>query len=505
MKKIILLFFNILIISFVFTINTSIDLYNGSIEIEIKKLNERIQQSLDHNQKIDLLFKVLELKSINNVNAEADIRQLDLLLSKQSYSENHAKADYIIGNILKINGAGNMSIERYNRAYRYYKQKKNLQEQSRLSLAIAENLRAFGEQKKALDYLKQSLNTRKENNDRLSAEIYDRFAAVYFEYSIMPDIGDDLKVQSIRDSCEYFGKKSLAYSTSVMDHQLILSSCTILGALEKSKGNYEKALVYFNKAIHSADLSSRIADKSLILSNIARVYEAQKKDDLALKTILEAYELAVQSNIKIYILMSSEVIYELYKRQKNYEKALYFMEVFHKYHDQIYEENKVRQINLTTTKLELDNRNKEIELQKIKISKQRQGLIILFISLVFIFLLFFVFLYYFVKTKKLNKQLKEEHEKVLALEKLKSVSAMALTANHELNQPLMVFKANLEMLEMSFPVFNDKQKRYLKKINLSYDQMLKILSKYRNNYNMHFENYIDDNTLVVFDDKDIKS
>lgn len=493
------------ITSYLFSVNTSIDLYNGSIKLEIKKLNEQLQQTVDTDQMIDLLLNILELKSINNVNSETEIKQLDLLLSKESYSDQHAKADYIIGNILKINGAGNMSMERYNRAYRYYKQQKNLMEQSRLSMAIAENLRAFGEQKKALEYLKISLNTRNDNNDHLGAEIYDRFAAVYFEYSLMPYIGDDLKVKTLKDSCKYYGLKSLNYSKSVMDHQLILSSYTILGALEKSKGNYLKALEYFKQALKSADLSSRIADKSLILSNIARVYEAQKKDDLALKTILEAYDLAVQSNIKIYILMSSEVIYELYKRQKNYEKALYYMEIFHKYHDLIYEENKIRQINLSTTKLELDNRNKKIELQRIMISQQKQSLIILFITLIFIFLLFFVFLYYFIKTKKLNKQLKDEHEKVLELEKLKSVSAMALTANHELNQPLMVFKANLEMLEMSLPEFNDKQKKYMNKINLSYDQMLNILNKYRNNYNMHFENYIEDNTIVVFDEKDKKS
>ncbi len=474
---------------------------------KIENLKQRLEAGRDNETKAKVLFEVLELKFINNSDAEKEIRELDDLLRKNPYGELHARADYLIGNILKINGAGNYSIERYYRAFKYYNKVNNSKEKARLALAIGENLRAFGEQPKALIYLELAKSLIDNKDERLKAEIYDRFAAVYFENWFRPEYNQSSKKKAIQDSCRYYGLKSLEYSIRNNDYPLIISSNTILGALEMIKYNYQRALVYLNQAKAAADKSNRLADKALVLSNIARLYEKQNMNDIALKTATEAFHLAKETNIKVYIMMSSQIMYEIYRTTGKYKKALEIQEEHLKAKDLIYEEQKTRYINLTSMKLDLDIKNKENELlkkekelQKIKIIRQNQRFFILLTSVFFIILLTFIMSYFYYKTKRLNKRIQEEHQKVLELEKIKSVYAMAITANHELNQPLMVLKGNIEMLEMSISEMTPKQMNYISRINDSFEKMILLLQKYRENNTMHFESYADEDTMVVFDE-----
>ncbi len=461
---------------------------------DIDSLKMLLKQTDKKEEKIEILFKILESKYINNINSEEEIKQLEKELNNKVYTSQNARADYLIGNYLKINGAGNESMERYYRAYQYYTNTNNIKEKARLCLALAENLRAFAELDKALEFLYIAKSLWNDPDDRLTAEINDRFSAVFFESGLVPN-GNPL-----RDSCLVYGERSLEYSIKHQDHSLILSTGNILGSLEKNKRNFKKSLEYFNLALRSAEISKRLADKALLYTNIARLYEKQNLHKKALETALIGYNLAKQTNVKIYILMSSQVVYEYYKELRDFEKALYYHEIYQEYRDIIYMEEKNRQINLTATKYELEKINKENELQKIKISKQNQRLVILWSTIIFAFILVFIFFYSLIKTKKLNIEIREEHRKVLQLEKIKSVYAMAITANHELNQPLTVMKGNIEMLEMSLENLTEKQKKYLNKINISYEKLLSILQKYRESNPMHFEIYAEDEVMVIFDD-----
>lgn len=503
-----LLLFSILTAFFTLTAVENSDVSTSQQMKELKALNNQLNTTNDRIKKIEILFKVLELKFINNTQAEEDIKLLDELLSHDRYGKNHARADFLSGNILKINGAGNMSIERYYRAFQFYSKINDSENRTRLALAIAENLRAFEGRQKALEYLRLATSIWSNKNDRLTAEINDRYSAVFFELCIDPEYIKRSKKNLYADSCEYFGLKSLEFSKKNKDYPLIVSTGTILGALKKFQNNSVLALLYLNLAKEAAEKSGRLADKSLTMANISRVYEMEGNMDKALETILESYQLAVKSNIKIYILMSSQVIYEYYKKRGDYQKSLYYLEIYQKYRDMIYEEDKNRQIILTTTKLDLDLKKKENELlkkeqelQKSRISRQNSNLIILLISLIFAFTLTFVFYFYYLRTKRLNKKIQDEHLKVLQLEKIKSVYAMAVTANHELNQPLTVLKGNIEMLEMTLPDISQKHIKYIDRINESYRKIIQILQKYRENTPLHFEIYAEDEVMVVFEDE----
>ena len=96
----------------------------------------------------------------------------------------------------------------------------------------------------------------------------------------------------------------------------------------------------------------------------------------------------------------------------------------------------------------------------------------------------------------INEQ-KLSQQKVLDLEKRNSAMAMAVTANHELNQPLMVISGNLDMMVLtSENSFIDKQGKRIEKISESIELMSKILRKYQTINDIEFEDYTDSTEMV---------
>ncbi len=100
--------------------------------------------------------------------------------------------------------------------------------------------------------------------------------------------------------------------------------------------------------------------------------------------------------------------------------------------------------------------------------------------------------------EKAYKNLKEEQQKVIDMEKLKSVLAMAVTTNHELNQPLTVIQGNIEMLTIKFvELLNDK---HVKKIIESIDDIIDKMNKFANFDKITFKKYCNDIDMIEFDD-----
>jgi len=102
-------------------------------------------------------------------------------------------------------------------------------------------------------------------------------------------------------------------------------------------------------------------------------------------------------------------------------------------------------------------------------------------------------------------RMKEYYDRIIDVEKKNMALAMAVTANHEMNQPLMIMKGNLEMFLLSVGEhcpFDKKQKRYLYKIDEATQRMADILDKFKLATSMTFENYTDQSKMIVFSDEE---
>jgi two-component system cell cycle response regulator len=100
------------------------------------------------------------------------------------------------------------------------------------------------------------------------------------------------------------------------------------------------------------------------------------------------------------------------------------------------------------------------------------------------------------------EDLKKSQEQVVELERQNAIMAMAVTANHELNQPLTVLGGYIEMFQetMDPAALSGKQGKFIKKIKESFEQINCILNKFNKAKAVKLEDYIGDQKIVVFED-----
>jgi two-component system cell cycle response regulator len=100
------------------------------------------------------------------------------------------------------------------------------------------------------------------------------------------------------------------------------------------------------------------------------------------------------------------------------------------------------------------------------------------------------------------QNLQKSQQQLIELERKNSILAMAVTANHELNQPLTVIKGYISMIENSIGVqhLNDKQLKYFEKIEQSFDRINIILKNFNETASASLESYNGNLKMFVFDD-----
>lgn len=95
----------------------------------------------------------------------------------------------------------------------------------------------------------------------------------------------------------------------------------------------------------------------------------------------------------------------------------------------------------------------------------------------------------------------ENDKKILELEKKNSVIATAITANHELNQPLTVIRWVVDLFKDNFKKYpvTEEDKDNLLKLDQSIERMERILDKLRNLSSIAFTDYVFDTKMLSLD------
>ncbi|MDD4157060.1 MAG: response regulator [Candidatus Cloacimonetes bacterium] len=99
--------------------------------------------------------------------------------------------------------------------------------------------------------------------------------------------------------------------------------------------------------------------------------------------------------------------------------------------------------------------------------------------------------------KKAYKDLELSQEKIIKLEQKNTAFAMAVTANHEINQPLAIINNCVELLKLK--VTNDKLLSYYIKIENAVERINNILNKFKNLSEVSFKKYLDDVDMLDID------
>jgi len=99
------------------------------------------------------------------------------------------------------------------------------------------------------------------------------------------------------------------------------------------------------------------------------------------------------------------------------------------------------------------------------------------------------------------EELNKTQTELIKLEKKNSVIAMAVTANHEINQPLMCIRGNLDLLSLHIEkrqLLDSETEKYLTKLNEAVTKISQILTKFKKNTNIHFGEYSEETPMVVY-------
>ncbi len=98
--------------------------------------------------------------------------------------------------------------------------------------------------------------------------------------------------------------------------------------------------------------------------------------------------------------------------------------------------------------------------------------------------------------------LRSTHQKLLELERERTILAMAVTANHEINQPLTVLSGNLFLLKesLSQKQLTDKELTYMERMERAIGKIKAILEKFRSPHSIKIQEYIENTKMIVFDE-----
>lgn len=101
-------------------------------------------------------------------------------------------------------------------------------------------------------------------------------------------------------------------------------------------------------------------------------------------------------------------------------------------------------------------------------------------------------------------KLQRAQKEIVRLEQKNAALAMAVTASHELNQPLTVLEGNLQLFQAAIAriPLSDKQQKYLEKIKISLEKIQVLLKKFSDADSIHFEDYVGKQKMVVFEESE---
>lgn len=97
-------------------------------------------------------------------------------------------------------------------------------------------------------------------------------------------------------------------------------------------------------------------------------------------------------------------------------------------------------------------------------------------------------------------KLSHAQEEIVNLERKQTALSMAVTANHEINQPLMILQGNLEMLQNSLEreVPIEKRRQYIERMMESVTRIRNILNRFHQVDSLGMDDYSKSSRMLVF-------
>jgi signal transduction histidine kinase len=252
-----------------------------------------------------------------------------------------------------------------------------------------------------------------------------------------------------------------------------------IGNVYHMRNELDSALSAFNKALNTANRMKGRNDRAGANYNLGNLYLSKGDINKALEYALKSNEILKETDFKKMKHLNYQLLSEIFRRKKNYKKALEYNILSNQYKDSIFNEEKTKQITRMEILYRIEQKNKENEFlkreqerQKAKLEADRMTIRlqnILFGVIVLVLILVIGFTYVFYKEKLKLKEANNTKNKLFSI------------ISHDLRGPLGNFKGLIDLLLLDFAnddreKMNSLLKMMQKTAGLNYDLLENLLS-----------------------------
>jgi tetratricopeptide (TPR) repeat protein len=252
--------------------------------------------------------------------------------------------------------------------------------------------------------------------------------------------------------------KAYEMAEQLNDRNILSYAVLSKGVLMAHRNEISKAFELFREAL-------RIGQELGNISMIVSVYKAMAENcshignfDEAVLHLETALALAERANLKYSISNLYLELSGLHEKGGRHLDAYDYYEKYVLLRDVIYNEESNVKLSEMQTLYELELKKKEAEIIRIRTEELQTAKD---------------------EAERAFQKLREAQRSLIDMEKKNLELVMAVTANHEINQPLMILKGNLELLEATLgDKMTDALQKNFTRVNESIDRMEEILVRY---------------------------
>jgi len=273
---------------------------------------------------------------------------------------------------------------------------------------------------KAMEYINEAeKNALEQNNINLLADVKHNLALI-------------CKDKKEYDQAIILYNESISLRLKTGDPNKLSRSYNNLGNLLYFMQDYDKSLVYYKKALQLRQKVKLNKQCAVTYVSMAKSYLAMKKYRKALDIAQNALNMSIEYNDSRLLSSIYGFFHNYYELKKKYKRSLEFYNLMTNEYEKVFNESSKHNIMNIEKKYEID---------------------------------------------KLQKKIEEETEQ----EQLNATLAMAVTANHQINQPLMLLQGNVDLLKvlLSKQPENSKAIESLNRIEHHIDEIDNVLTKFR--------------------------
>ena len=296
----------------------------------------------------------------NNYNPDTAIivaQQALFLARKIKYTEGESRTLGVLANAF-------IKIGNYPRALEFYLEKLKIEEKRNNPRNLASVIMNIG-----IVYLYQEQYAKALSYYFQADSVINAGNVEDLKYNSALNIGDVYNRLNVNDSAYLYFDKSLALAKNIEDGDYIGSSMVGLGHTYMKQEKYLQSLMNYKGALpylYAADDEDLICEASI---GLARLFDKQNMNDSAEQYALVALSLAKKDGFLSWHLDAANFLAGLYKKNKNMDSAVVYLEQEQMLKDSISSKEKIRELQVISSDEQL--RQRELEENKRRAKEER--------------------------------------------------------------------------------------------------------------------------------------